>query len=233
MGELVARGEWPPILEQEATEKLRLMLSDPARRTGGRPGRATYLLSGGLARCGRCGAPLAGHHDKIRQTRRYVCVNQPGLNRCGRLTIAADALDGITVAALLNALSGTNTASSFIPAETKSRELAEIASLRQSLDDLARLYGEGKITQKEWLAARGGLTERLDLMQASVRTQARRLIVQGLPQEELKRREHWDSLSLEQQRSIAEAVLRSVVVAPARKGGNRVDPSRITLNWQA
>ena len=134
MGELIAPGDWPAILTRETTEQLRALLSDPARRTGGRPGRATYLLSAGLARCGRCTAPLAGHADKTRNTRRYVCVNQPGLNRCGRLTVSADALDSIVLAAVHDAI-GQVTVNPAQPATTPSTTEADTVPRR--LDELA------------------------------------------------------------------------------------------------
>lgn len=153
-GELIAEGAWPPILERGTTEKLRLLLSDPARRTGGRPGRATYLLSAGIARCGRCASPLAGHRDITRNYRRYVCVNQPGLNRCGKLTISADALDAFVTAAVLQAL--RNPPALQIAQAGDTAEQAQIGGLRNRLDDLAGLYVDGSITQAEWLTARKG-----------------------------------------------------------------------------
>lgn len=237
MGNLVAQGEWPAILDLRTTEELRVLLSDPARRSEGRPGRATYLLSGGLARCGRCGAPLAGHHDGKRRTRRYECVNQPGLDRCGRLTIAAEALDGIVVAALLQVLSGPGVGGPWERGQEdedeKPASASQMSLLRERLDELARLFGQGEITQQEWLTARTAINDRLVAAQTAIRTETRRLVVENLPSDETSLRAHWDSLRLEQKRSLVEEILRSIVVSPARRRGNRVDPSRVTLNWRA
>lgn len=230
-GELVAQGSWPPILERSTTERLRLLLSDPARQTGGRPGRATYLLSAGLARCGRCASPLAGHRDLKRNVRRYLCVNQPGLKRCGRLTIAADSLDALVTAAILGALTNPPPLPTADAGDAEAQ--AEIGILRQRLDDLATLYAEGAVSQAEWLTARKKITARLDAAQIAVRTQTHQLVLSDIPSNPADVEHYWASLALGQQRAIASALLESVVVAPATRGGNRIDPTRVSLHWRS
>ena len=55
-GEIVAKGEWQPILTPDDTAQLTSVLGDPARTT--RRTVRRYLLSGGLLRCSICEAPL-------------------------------------------------------------------------------------------------------------------------------------------------------------------------------
>ncbi|MGF1661016.1 MAG: recombinase family protein [Kineosporiaceae bacterium] len=229
MGALVAEGDWPAILDRATTESLRALLHDPARRTGGRPGRATYLLSAGVARCGRCAAPLAGHHDQKRDYRRYLCVNQPGLDRCGRLAIAADALDAFVTAAVFDALSGSVPTQSRLD-DTQAHEA--VANLRKQLDELAVLYADGEIGQAEWLVARKRLSERLERAQAEIRTTSHRRVLSDVPKTSADLPSYWAELSLSQQRRVIQELLASVVVQPAARGGNRVDLSRVTLNWR-
>jgi len=230
MGQLISPGAWPAILDKETTERLRALLADPARRTGGRPGRATYLLSAGLARCGRCGSPLAGHQDKKRQYRRYVCVNQPGLNRCGALTISADALDAIVTAAVLRALANPPSLQPVHADDTGQHE--QIAALRQRLDELAELYAASTITQAEWLTARRAINERLITAQAALRTRTHQLVLSDVPTGPGAVERYWEALALTQQRAITTALLDSVIVAPAVRPANRVDPNRVTLQWR-
>ena len=46
-------------------------------------------------------------------------------------------------------------------------------------------------------------------------------------------RERWSTLPLTRQHAIVAAVLDHIVVAPARRGYNRFDPSRFTPVWRA
>lgn len=231
MGTLVAEGTWPAILEKHTTEALRLLMTDPTRRTGGRPGRARYLLSAGLARCGRCGSPLAGHADTAHDSRRYVCVSQPGLDRCGRLTVSARPLDEFVTEALLAAL--TDAPAMTKPARQPSEEpMAEILRSRRRLEDLATLFAEEQITRAEWLAARKPIEARIAQQEQLVTTSSRLVLLGSLPTEPTRLRAAWLAMTLDQQRVIAEAVLDRVVVHPATRGGNRFDPGRVELRWR-
>ncbi|MFC3689183.1 recombinase family protein [Aquipuribacter hungaricus] len=226
-GELVAPGTWPAILDRETTERLRALLGDPARRTGGRPGRSTYLLSAALARCGRCRAPLTGHVDSARGTRRYVCSKQPGLARCGRLTINADALDGLVVAAVIEALAGDV---AFEPDPVPPVDEGA-AGVRAQLEELAALYAAGSIRAAEWLTARNALAQRLESIEARYATTARNRLLRDVPRTVDEFTGHWAALTLQQQRSLLTGLLQSVVVHPSTHGGNRVDAARVEIVW--
>jgi hypothetical protein len=234
-GVLVAKGDWPAILTRETTEQLRLVLGAAERNTGGgRPARATYLLSAGLARCGRCGGPLTGHSGGDRFGRRYVCSKQPGLARCGRLTITAGALDALVTEAILTAIADIETGPTNDDAARREEELLDqITRLRLQLDDLATLYVEGHITQREWLTARSTVDTKIKEQEARVKSRPRRLVLDGLPTELAALRAAWASMPLHQQRALAATVLRHVVVQPAQRGGNRLNPERIELIWRA
>lgn len=228
-GELIAPGRWPAILDRETTERLRALLGDPRRRSGGRPGRSTYLLSAGLARCGRCGASLSGHVDGRRNVRRYVCSKQPGLARCGRLVITADFLDSLTVAAVIEALAGS---ASFEP-EVPPPLDEGAAAIRAQLDELASLYAGGSIRATEWMTARNALAQRLDVVEARYTTTARSRLMRDVPRTVQEFTGYWAGLTLQQQRSLLGGLVKSVVVNPATHGGNRLDPARVEINWVA
>src|SRR5690242_11886220 len=70
-GEIVAKGDWQPIITPEESARLRLRL-DGHDRTKPRSVRR-YLLSGGLLRCGLCDAVLLARPRGDGQ-RRYVCA---------------------------------------------------------------------------------------------------------------------------------------------------------------
>lgn len=95
-GEVIGKATWPGILTPEQGERLRLLLTDPKRRTNRTARR--YLLSG-MLRCGLCGLPLSSNPKN--GTRRYACLPGPGRRNCGRIVIAAEKLEAFVADAVL------------------------------------------------------------------------------------------------------------------------------------
>lgn len=55
-GEIVAKGEWQPALDDDVWQQVKSVLTDPGRRSGGMGARVNLLT--GLARCGICDQPV-------------------------------------------------------------------------------------------------------------------------------------------------------------------------------
>ena len=73
-------GQWPPILDADTHERVTAILADPRRKTkaggGGRPAR--YVLTGGLAVCGKCGTGMhAARYAHDRSRRVLKCPSAP------------------------------------------------------------------------------------------------------------------------------------------------------------
>ena len=92
-GELVAKGEWPAIISTSETDRIRVILSDPSRRTNHSARR--YLLKR-LLRCGLCGETLVSRPTQD-GTRRYICAKGPQYSGCGHLYIVAEPLEELVV----------------------------------------------------------------------------------------------------------------------------------------
>jgi site-specific DNA recombinase len=232
LGELICPGDWPAILTRDETEQLRRLLTDPSRRTGGRT--VAYLLSG-ILRCGRCGAPLNGHRDRKRQTRRYACIAQPGLNRCGRLTITGTAADDYVTAALFAALADTPLPSPDADPRTRTTEDAAFAALdndRHRLDELATDYAEGRITRQEWLRVRDIVAARIDTTTASLPGDRHSRVLRHLPTSSAQIAAAWPTMTLDQQRTVMNAVVERIIVRPAEKSTRQFDPARIEIHWR-
>lgn len=60
-GEVLGKGEWPAILDEDTFYGVRAVLSDPARHKACRPRR--YMLSG-IASCDICASRLFGVTEK-------------------------------------------------------------------------------------------------------------------------------------------------------------------------
>lgn len=95
-GEIVADGNWEPILDLETWRTVDRKL----RRTAGqaRPGKQRHLLTG-LIRCGSCGRPMSakarknGSDERIRT---YACVSDSAA-ACGRVRVIAEPVERIVL----------------------------------------------------------------------------------------------------------------------------------------
>lgn len=230
MGELVAPGEWPAILSRDETERLRRLVSDPGRRTGGRV--AVHLLSG-LLRCGRCSAGLYGHADSVLGIRRYTCVRQPGLVGCGRMSIAGPASDDHVRDALLAALADSPLRPvSDTTAGGDDDALAAIESERRRLDQLAADYAEARITRAEWLRVRDIVAARMDAGLAVLRDRQRGAVLRRLPKASSEIAAAWTTMTMQEQRGVITALIERLVVHPRPRPTRRFDAGRIEIIWR-
>lgn len=221
-GNLVAKGNWAPILDREQTERLRALLCSPERRRGRVP---MYLLSGVLV-CGRCGARMSGSKDGT--TRRYGCAHQPGLDRCGRCTVVAEPVEFLIEEAVFTGLTGTRLRRGGKAAhQPPAVAVDELEDARRRLSDLAGEYAAGGITRAEWATAREVAIRRVESAQESLSLPRREAVLAGIPTQRRQVEEWWTVASLDRRRAVVKALIERVVVQPAGKGGNRFDPSRI------
>ena len=89
--------DWPEIIARDEWDRLQQVLKNPARRTNGGT-RRSYLLSGGLVRCGLCGVTLIG--KPLKGKRSYMCSTDKH-GGCGKVRINAEHLEGFLVPLVL------------------------------------------------------------------------------------------------------------------------------------
>ena len=232
-GEIIGPGKWEPIITPEETAQLRTML-DERSRARMRPVRR-YLLTG-LLRCGLCGARLIAR-PAAGGKRRYVCAKGPGLSGCGRMAISAEPVEAHVSAAVIAQVDEPGVAASVAAAQSAdAATAAEHDALRldrQQLDELARAYGERKVTFPEWLAARAPIEARIDAAQRKVSRMSRTAALDPYVGKSGALRAAWPDMPLNRQRSIASSVLERAVVRPAVPGRAVFDPDRIEPVWRA
>jgi DNA invertase Pin-like site-specific DNA recombinase len=225
-GEIVADGVWEPIIDRDTFEQLQAKIKRVAR--AGRP--AKRLLTG-IARCGRCGRPLwssTGSDSKHGNTR-YACIKRPGSAGCGATTVVSAPLDELVTAAVLHRLNSKAMVRALSHKPTKKAADIDLARIERDLEDLANDFGEGRISRREWLAARSPLEDRL--------ARARRMhdATNGTaalaPFRDGDITEKWDALSVERQRAVLAALVDRIVINPATK--SRFDPDRVDVVWRA
>jgi site-specific DNA recombinase len=223
---------WAPIISPEDGERLRQLLTDPARRTNRTARR--YLLSG-LCRCGRCGTVMfsAPRYD----ARRYLCRSGHDFGGCGRMAITAAPLESLITEALLFRLDSPEMARAVTGTAADAGATAALHAQVQAdsdqLEELAGMYADKDITAQEWRAARHRIEQR--------RTEARRTLsrLQGTSVldpyvgggDELRTR--WAELNLSRQVAIVKAVVDHIVIHPATLVGRRgLDPDRVQAIWR-
>jgi site-specific DNA recombinase len=231
-GEIVAAGQWQPIVTPDETARLRVVLAERSRsRT--RPVRR-YLLAG-LLRCGLCDAVLVARPQADRQ-RRYVCATGPGKTGCGRLAVKADDVEALISGAVLERLASPRLAAARAGGAASHGPMAEderaLAADQGQLDELARVYGERAITLSEWLAARKPIEARIAAARRRLSKVSRRDAIADYLGGEKDARAEWPALTLNRQRSVVSAMLDRAVVGPAVRGRSTFDPGRVRAVWR-
>ena len=232
-GEIVATGDWQPILTPDETASLRAFLGNPERLT--RRTVRRYLLSGGLLRCGLCGATLVAR-PRSDGRRRYVCAKGPGLAGCGRIAVLADELEELVTDAVLFRLDTPDLAAALAGAAREdaaaTAEQDSLAADQNQLNELATAYGEKQITFPEYLHARKPIETRIEAAKRRLSRLRQSTAIDAYVGQATSLREAWAELPLTRQRAIVAAVLDRAIVRPATRGRTRFDPERIEPVWR-
>jgi DNA invertase Pin-like site-specific DNA recombinase len=229
--EIVANGRWDKIIEPEQTTRIRALLDDPSRRATRAPRR--YLLSGGLLRCGQCGAQMVAR-PRQDGTRRYVCASGPRYVGCGKSYTLAEPLEDLVTEAVLWRLDSPELAQMIRNDQNGNgaESQGEADALAARLDDLAVAYANGDVTMREWMAARDPLRRRHEVALRRVARASKAGVLNGHVGHADEVRKRWPDLGLDRRRAIIAAALSHVTVKPGRRGYNRFDPQRFDLTWR-
>lgn len=232
-GEVVAKAEWPAILDETTWRQVCAVLTDSSRRRNAVV--RTYLLTG-MLRCSRCGAamvaaPRAGTQRKGgtagASIRAYGChVASQG---CGKTYGLAEPIEAIVTEAVLSALDGPALRAARSAQDGADDDLGEaIAADEAKLNEAADLWGDGQISRAEWLHLRARIETRLAERRRQIRRQPAN-VLDGITDLRLE----WERLSTDRRRSIIAAVLDQVELLPATTVRNRFDPERVRITWRS
>lgn len=229
-GVVVAEADWPAIVDREAWEEVRALLS--ARGRKGRP--SSYLLTGGLARCGLCEARLVAR-PRSDGARCYVCASGPNYHGCGKIRRLAGPVDDLVHDQVLGALDGPGLVDALALGagdDAAARDMAAaVAGYEARLEALGEAhFVEGILDRNEYARRRATLVERIELGRAQLGRRAR---VVGLPDGGQHLATWWGGADVEARRSLVGLVVEAVIFHPARRGFNCFDPTRIEVRWKA
>lgn len=221
LGEIVAEGTWPPILDQDTHYALVAALDDlpGARTTRDR----TYLLSGLLV-CGRpgCGAALIAHPQRA-GVRAYWCSNKPGAVGCGRLSALANPLEAYVRDVALGVIDRDVLAAALAPRPGPDADL-EILAAR-----LAKVEASKDLLDAEdYAVLSADLQARLNLARRNAARWRRPAVMNG-PKAGQALEAWWDdpATTVADRHELLALVLDRVVLLPGVRGRKGFDPDRV------
>ncbi len=216
-----AEATWPAIISPQQSDLLRAILTDPNRSKVVSP--REYLLTGGVARCGLCGAPLVGRPREDR-TRRMVCAKGPSFTGCGRMFVVAEPVEAIVAEAVLRAVED----GALKPLVDRSDDSPIAEELRGVEERLKRLgeewAGADAASTIALKAASQYLADRHRELTERLRVRQRGHAFADLPD---PLRPAWPDMLMARKRAIVATLVEAVVIGPSPAPGNRFDPRRI------
>lgn len=213
-GEVIGRGNWPPILSEDDYDRLHALLTDPSRRTA----RGTPLrhLGSGIYKCGKCktGATLrvnsGGQWGTKTQPPAYFCPSCFGVRRA---EAKVDAVVEATVIARLSMPDGPDLLAGDPRGAADARERVKVLGAR--LDLAADEYADGKITAQQLERITARLRPQIESAQQALRA------AQPMPEAELLRgpdvAEAWKAAPVEAKRAVIDALM-TVTLLPQGPG---------------
>ncbi|KQP81636.1 recombinase family protein [Aeromicrobium sp. Leaf291] len=231
----IVDGGWPAILDDDTHRQLVTLLNDEARSPAPAPKGRSYLLTGGLATCGLCGADLIARPDNKGQ-RGYVCSSGSPTFGCGKIRINGHLLEEEVANRALARLLREDARERLAALAEKAQERAKVAEatladvkLRQA--QLGEDYAAGNLTGSAARAATEKLAERSQAARRDRQLAADLENVAFLEADDLV--EWWEGASLGQQRTLLSLLLSGVAVHPAPVVGSKTfDPSRVKVRWR-
>jgi len=237
-GEIAGTAEWPPIIDEATHHRLLSRLKGTGEGRMNRQRR--YLLTGGLAVCGRCGAALVAQ-PRADGRPSMVCRSGPGDGGCGRIRVQAEPLEDLIGQAVIEALDSPALIEALRAHEEDDAEEArlteQIRAWQDQLEQAAADYytaeeGE-RIGRAEFFAARKALEGRIDQAKARLSRNGRNRILVDLPAGRHALEQAWEQGDVGWRRALVAAIVDRIEINPATRGRNRFDPGRVGIIWRA
>jgi len=230
-GDVVATAIWPGIISPEQQGRIRAMLA-ARQRLNVDPPRA-YLLTGGRARCYRCGHGLVAR-PKEDHRRNYVCAKPPAFAGCGSVAILADYLEGEVVDEVLTRLDSPAVWEALRHPEQgdpQATTVEQIARKRAKIEETDALWREDAISREQYLRNTQTLRAEIELLARRLARANRVVVLRGIEGAGMLRT-RWGEIGIDRQRAIVDVLIDHVTVKAAFHGRNRFDPGRVDITWK-
>jgi site-specific DNA recombinase len=228
-GEVVAKGNWTPLVDEATWRSAAAILSDPTRRTSGST-QGRWLLAG-LARCGVCndGTTVKSATARTRGTSHTIYKCRTG-NHLGR---RASYCDEFVTRVVLERLRRPDARELLAVDETADTDLARIEadSIRLQIKDALRLWQKRLMTTADYESNVEALQAELAALEDRMTDRTRVAALAGLLEAE-DPEPVWERLSWAQRRAVID-VLMTVTILPVGRGNARVfNPATVRVDWK-
>ncbi|OHV28199.1 hypothetical protein BBK14_03240 [Parafrankia soli] len=219
---IVAPGDWEPILPVEEWQALKATIEDRAARRVA-PGNEVKQLLAGFMRCGTCGIRM---HSTTSSRR-------PDAFRCWaigdactmKVSVPARPVEDLLADLIARRL---REYAEYTAEEGPSATAAKLAELTSRMDRLAGKWARGELSDEAYGSAhRAAETERTELRRRAEQEALRRVVLPG-PDAIAA----WESGDLMRRRSILTLLIDRIEIAPTRRGRQPFDPNRVTVHWR-
>lgn len=227
-GEVVAEGQWEPIITEEALIALTAKLNDPARLTNpSKSGRAPTTLLTGIAECGaeECSAGITG--------RGYRGVPVYSCRGSNHQRVSRDRADEWVSAVIVDRLSMPDALALLAPSGDAEADAAkgEAEDLRARLATLAEGFADGVLTQAQLTAGTAKIRARLAEVETVLSTAGTGSVLTGLDVGTDRIAEQWRNLPLDRRRVIVEALV-TVRLHPKRGRHSIALDEEVEVTWK-
>ncbi|HEY5013107.1 MAG TPA: recombinase family protein [Acidimicrobiia bacterium] len=233
-GEVIAEGQWAPIVDQLTWKRACAVLNQPGRNTATTNARK-HLLPG-FVFCGLCGSRLFS--AVVNGKPGYSCKKDAMRTGCGRLTVVGAPLEALVRDAVIARVSESASISAALSAavddsaySAAAAELAELAEQRAELDRARFIDGTLK-DRNAYNRLALELDAKLEIAERRSTSSLGVVTMAGVQTDPVKLREQWDVAELDWRRSLIGAVVERIDVKPAKHKGQRFTPSRVDVHFR-
>jgi site-specific DNA recombinase len=251
-GRTVGRGNWEAILDEDTWQACRARLSGPrtVQRADGTDYPVTsnhtgyagrrYTLTGGLAVCGVCGAPLIGSVKQLKGGRRpdrpYLLCHKKMTRPDGKpagscVGIMADETEGYVADRLFAELDRPEFLAQVAADDHAERRAAITKALKASdrkRAELAEMWADGDLTSDEWKTARRAQAEAEQRLRAELAAVPPPLAKVSIEQA----RASWGDMTLDERREFLRLFIERVTIGRAKPGTRGFDEGRVSIEWR-
>lgn len=226
-GEIVGKGTWPALIDEESWRTAQAVLNAPGRAPGRKSVRRHLLTA--VLQCGKpgCGGYLSGHWTAQRAIT-YACKS------CRGVSIRAEHVEPLIYKLVSERLAGEDAvdllkARKHTAAEAETLRI-EKQTLYAQIRDAEAEYDDGVIDGRRLQARKDRVAEKLDTIERRQQDQERLRVFDGIPLGTPQVAAAVRKLTPDRFRAVL-GVLANPTVAPVGKGGYVFDPNRLDMGW--